>query len=173
MLLLLVGERLLLPSDPRLIDLQNFFETKRKKISKRRDAYRGELGDLTKQFQALTGPIIREGLKRLTKNLSNFEIKREILDKRVDGFNNRVILRISTNEDSICEAKQIIQKGIDELQRMIFRPISEIQRFVQQIESDFRQIDLSKMTKKEIAEGAFFPSPSADKSPESEFIREW
>jgi hypothetical protein len=155
-LTLLSAQMILEPNDARIKEFNEKIEMRKNPILEKRNNYWSEYSRVCKELVFYTAPIIREGRQKLYSLQSSFKIKREILSKKYEGFNNRTLITYLSNEDEVSKGKKIIAGGIERLEGMHYRPVSEIQDFIKKTITNVQAIDVDRMHQKEADENDYF-----------------
>ena len=162
---LTVMERVLNPNDERIQKIYEKFKKVKKDFSKKRELYRDEENRLRGKLEGLTLPAIEVGLKKLYGDLTKIELRREIIRNRYDGVRRQTFLEIRTNQDAVELAREVVRKGVEELQKMRLESVPAIQTFVEKVHADFGKIDLAAMVEKVVDEVDYYrfspPPPAA------------
>jgi hypothetical protein len=155
-LALVTMERILDANDSRIAATNARLKEIRKALSKKREECRHERSRIEKALENLTKPLIRAHMEALSEMRQRPKLSREILEKKYDGFSQKTVLSVETNERTILKIHQLVDKAIARIQSMSLLPISEIQAEFSRSKKEIQDLDWHITERLKMDESEYF-----------------
>ena len=149
---LLTAERLLNCNDQRVRQLQTTLLEKSKAIRAPRETYQRERARLIREMEGLTRPAIDAAIEKISDVKRKGKLSEEVIEKRYVGISQTNFYTLKTNRPQLLRLQEVVEKGIASLRGMSLKPVTEIQKEVDELEETIARIDWKKLKTVEMTE---------------------